>query len=407
MVAMYSKYRLMRILAALAVTGVLAIGLPLFAATVGITSDTGNRGDIPSTTTPSNIYTGFSTETIQPQIVSITTNSGLTLSPDGNTNFPVGYNGAPLTFFVLFDEDMITSSQSIFTPEGLALGDAAFTCTDSSVAVNGQTFKYSTGSERILELPLTDLLPATGTCQLLLNRGDYDVDSRFGSTGTIRDVAHNPTPIVLYTISSTCALNDTFSGNSIGCWSQQNSGNGSFSISGGVLNYSSTAGSVTGSSAPALRKTGVSLKSGQTDLRVSLTVNSVNLQTGDGIGLRFTDPYGDYVILLVYNDGSNNRYNMIFSNGTATSTEYMFNNYDATSNNTMTLHIFDNGSLAYPYGRNTLNNLTTEPDGLVWAGPGGKFGSSNVTVDIVGIRGGAGGTASAVLDSFTVVDGVQ
>lgn len=406
MAAVCPKSRVVGIVASWVLAGVVAVCTPLSAADVGITSDTGTRGETPSTTPSSSIYTGFADDTTQPQIVSITTNTGFTLSASGNANLPAGSNGAPLTFFVLFDKDMLTSSESIYTPEGLAWGDVNFTCTDSSVTVDSQTFKYSTGSNRVLELPLTGLLPETGTCQLLLNRGDYTVNGE-GSTGTIRDASHNPTPIALYPISSTCTVNDSFVNNSIGCWSQQNSTNGSFSMSGGVLNYSSTAGSVTGSSAPALRKTGVSLKAGQTDLSVALTVNSVSLQTGDGIGLRFTDPYGDYVMLLVYNDGSNNRYDMIFSNGTTTSTAYLFNNYDATSNNTMTLHITDNGSLAYPYGRNTLNNLTTEPDGLVWAGPGGKFGSSNVTVDIVGIRGAAGGTASAVLDSFTVVDGVQ
>lgn len=414
-----SKCRWMGIGVALAILAGLAVGLPLFAADVGITSDSGNRGDTPSTTYDPSIinYTGFPNDTTLPEIVSITTNNGITLSPDGNTNFPAGYNAAPITLFVLFDEDMMTSSSNVYTPNGVSWGDTQFTCTGNSVTVDSQTLKYSTGSQRILELPLNGILSETGTCQLLLNRGN-DQDGTIISTGTIRDVAHNPTPIALYTISSICTLNDSFSRSSdgIGCWSQQNAGNGSFSVSGGALNYSSSAGAVTGSSAPALRKTGVSMASNQTDITFSLTVSAVSgMQSGDGIGLRVTDVNGNYAILLVYNDGSNYRDYMIFSNGTTTSTKYLDSNpgvdpayyYNAITNNTLMLHVADAGFAAYPYGRNTLNNLTTDPDGLIWAGATGKFGTSNLTVDIVGIRGSGGGTASAVLDSFSVTNASQ
>lgn len=387
------------------VLGAALIAPGLWAADVGITLDTGTMGSVPSTSVPSDIYTGYSTETTPPQIVSITTNGGSTLSPDGNVNFPSGYNGNPLIFYVLFNEDMITSSSDVNTPHGLAFGDVKFTCTDSSVSVDSQTFQYSTGSSRILELPLTDLLPAAGTCQLLLDRGNDD-NGTITATGTIRDVSHNPTPIALYTISNACTLNDDFARNSIGCWSQQNSSNGSFSISSGALNYSSTAGIVTGSSAPALRKTGITLRSGKSDIRVSLTVNSVSLQSGDGIGLRFTDQSGNSAMLIVYNDGSSNRYKFWGSNGSTTFSSYLSNDYNASTNGTMTLHLFDNGSIAaFPYATNVVNNSAFEPNDWTWAG--GEFGSSNLTMDIVGIREIGGGTASAVVDNFTVVDGVQ
>ncbi len=389
--------------------GVTLICPSLWAADVGITSSTGNRGSTPSTTPASTIYAGHGDDVTPPQVVSIVTNYGTTIGTS-NSNVLADFNGSPIGLTITFDKDMMNGPNN--TSTGASYEDISFTCTDdSSVATDSNTLGYS--SSRVLVMSANKSLPATGTCQLLLNRGN-DHGGTITATGSIRDTAHNPTPIALWAISSTCALSDSFVRDTIGCWSDQNSNNGSFSISGGALSYSSDKVAVSGTTAPALRKTGISLQGGQTDLTVSLKVSAVSgLQNGDGIGLRFTDTYGDYVILLVYNDGVSNRYNMIFSNGTTTSTAYLDGAdptyyYNAITNNTMMLHIADNGLLAYPYGRNTLNNLTTDPDNLVWAGPSGKFGSSNVTVDIVGIKGSnPGHTVSATLDDFTVTHGVK
>ncbi|PIR20092.1 MAG: hypothetical protein COV45_08960 [Deltaproteobacteria bacterium CG11_big_fil_rev_8_21_14_0_20_47_16] len=378
--------------------GSVTYGIPATTSVDGITTDmcgtvACTEGATPGTT-PTAPYSGFPSNITAPTVSSIVVNSTYTMSTSGNNSFPLRGSGSSYDSFVItFDEAMLTDQEAGSSGVPVDAADIDFLCTgDDSTQnrVSGATIQYSTSTTLAFSLRAT--LPADTACTLVLNGAENGI----GGTQRIRDQYHNPLIKTTYTINTGCGVSDDFS-NGLSCWTAVNTDNGTFSASSSVLTLS-IPGAVTSTAAgqsptaAGLLKTGIRKLAEADYMRFGITIDSITgfLNDGDGVGLRVSDPDGNYIVFMVSSDAGTNKYRAL---------------YGTTSTDTDTFY-----ASTYTAGDEMYIQLTATTVSIVFddgAGGGGTVANISLAMDltdldvqILGMKNGSGTASTVTMSNF-------